>query len=285
MKAFSRTIRHLSSLLPPDGHDRSIRYRRLDYVNEAAYSCVWSLRFTRRQAVLLAVLAVSAMAALIYVVMAFTPLRRLLPGALDHNTRARYIENTLRIDSLTRVMRINERYLSDVEAIISGRIDPDSARMAHTAATELTDTLVAASDAERAFVQNFENSQRYNLSVLAPIAAEGMAFYSPAPGAEAIPSADGHYVELKGSRGQGVDAIYRGTVITAYIDARGLYTIVMQHPNEFISVYGGLAECYTTRGATPLTGSRIGAAGADGTLHFELGHKGNALNPEDYVAF
>ena len=48
MKAFSRTIRHLSSLLPPDGHDRSIRYRRLDYVNEAAYSRVWSLRFTRR---------------------------------------------------------------------------------------------------------------------------------------------------------------------------------------------------------------------------------------------
>ncbi|MBJ2183292.1 MAG: M23 family metallopeptidase [Muribaculaceae bacterium] len=286
MKLFPRIIRHAGALRPADDDTaRDMRCRRLDYVNEAAFSRVWSIRFTRGQAIALGALAVAAVAALAYVVMAFTPMRRMLPGTLDADTRAMYIDATLRLDSLTRAMRINERYMADIEAIINGTVNPDSARNSHMALSEMSDTLMAASEAERAFVQKFESSQRYKLSVLAPIAAEGMAFYSPAPGAEAKAAPDERSVELRGTRSQGIDAIYRGTVIAAYIDARGLYTIVMQHPNEFISLYGGLAECFVGRGDTPYTGSRIGAAPPDGTIRFELWHKGNALNPDDYVAF
>lgn len=287
MKLFPRIIRHSSALRPADGTEepRGVRYRRLDYVNEASFSRVWSVRFTRLQAAVLACIAVAAVAALVYVVMAFTPLRQLLPGTLDRDTRGLYIDATLRLDSLTREMHVNERYLSDVQAIITGTVDPDSARNSHTALTELSDTLISASEAERAFVQRFENTQRYSLSVLAPIAAEGMAFYSPAPGAEAEAAPDARSVTLHGTRSQGIDAIYRGSVIAAYTDARGLYTIIIQHPNEFISVYSGLAECFVSRGDTPSTGSRIAAAPPDGTMRFELWHKGNALNPDDYVAF
>lgn len=261
------------------------RYRRLDFVNEAAFSRVWSVRFTRTQAIALGVVAVAAVAALVYVVMAFTPLRRLLPGSMPGDMRGRYIEASLRLDSLSRVMRENEAYLADIEAIMSGRIDPDSARAAQAALTELPDTLMAASEAERAFVQAFESSQRYNLSVLAPIAAEAMGFYSPAPGAQATPAPDGRGVALKGERRQGVDAVYRGTVIAAFADSRGLYTVVLQHPNEFISTYSGLADCFVGRGAMPATGARIGSTPDDGTMTFELWHKGSPLNPEDYVAF
>ena len=170
MKLFPRIVRHAQSLRPADADEelRAQPMRRLDYVNEASFSRVWSVRFTRRQAVALAVLAVAAVAALVYVVMAFTPLRRLLPGAL---------------------------YLSDVRAIVTGTVDADSAVRANAPILQVTDTLMAASDAERAFVQKFENSQRYELSVLAPIAAEAMAFYSPAPGAEPTPAADGLSVQ------------------------------------------------------------------------------------------
>lgn len=286
MKLLKRIITRADALRPADDSGvRRKRYRRLDYVNEAAFSRVWSVRFARREAFLLAALAVAAVAALVYVVMAFTPLRALLPGQLHGDMRGQYIEATLRLDSLTRAMRLNESFLADIEAILDGRVDPDSARRAHSAAASLSDTLMAASEAERAFVQKFESSQRYNLSVLAPIAAEGMAFYSPAPGAEAAGSADGTSVELHGSRNQGIDAIYRGTVVAVYTDARGLAGVVVQHPNEFVSVYGGLEECFVNRGDTPSTGSRIGLAAADGSIHFELWHKGVALNPEDYVAF
>ena len=268
-----------------DNERRPRRYRRLDYVNEAAFSRVWSVRFTRAQAVALAAVAVAAVAALVYVIMAFTPLRRMLPGALPGDMHGRYIETTLRLDSLQRVMNANAAFLADVEAVIYGRVDPDSARTAQGELSELPDTLLAASEAERAFVQAFESKRRYNLSVLAPIAAEGMAFYSPAPGAEATAAPDGRSALLRGARRQGVDAVYRGTVIAAFADSRGLYTIVLQHPNEFISIYSGLADCFVARGETPATGARIGAAPDDGTLTFELWHKGGSLNPEDYVAF
>lgn len=286
MKLFPRIIRHTATLRAANPAERNEGFRRLDYVNEASFSRVWSVRFSRRQAVLLAAIAVAAVAALVYVVMAFTPLRRLLPGQLDGDMRARYTEASLRLDSLTRVMHTNARYLSDVEAILSGTVDPDSAITSQPPLREQSDTLMAASEAERAFVQKMENNRRYKLSVLAPIAAEGMAFYSPAPGAEAEAPADGaSAVELRGSRGQGIDAIYRGTVIAVYTDSRGLFTAIVQHPNEFISVYGGMAECMVARGDTPSTGSRIGNAGADGTLRFELWHNGAPLNPADYVAF
>lgn len=286
MKLLDRIIPGSDELRPADaGGKKRKRYRRIDYVNEAAFSRVWSVRFARREAFLLGALAVAAVAALVYVVIAFTPLRSLLPGQLQGDMRARYVEATLRLDSLTRAVQLNDRFLADVSAIIEGRVDPDSARRAHTALSELPDTLMEASDAERAFVQRFENSRRYNLSVLAPIAAEGMAFYSPAPGAEAAGTADGTSIELRGGRSQGVDAIYRGTVVAVFTDRRGLAGVVVQHPNEFVSVYSGLAECFVGRGDTPATGSRIGMASADGTIHFELWHKGVALNPEDYVAF
>ncbi len=285
MKLFERFIPGSADLGSADSGERRRRYRRIDYVNEAAFSRVWSVRFARREAFLLGALAVAAVAALVYVVIAFTPLRSMLPGQLPGDMRGRYVEATLRLDSLTRAMHQNERYLADVAAILEGRVDPDSARLSHSALNELSDTLMAASDAERAFVQKFENTQRYNLSVLAPIAAEGMAFYSPAPGAEPQASSDGTSVELHGERRQGIDAIYRGTVVAASTDSRGLYTVVIQHPNEFVSVCSGLAESFVRRGDMPATGARIGVTPPDGIMRFELWHKGVALNPEDYVAF
>lgn len=283
-KFFPRIIRSSGTLAPPDAHAPA--RRRLDYVNEAAFSRVWSVRFSHRQAFLLLGLAIAAVAALIYVVMAFTPLRALLPGTLPGDMRARYIETTLRLDSLTRRMQLDARYMADMRAILDGTTDPDSARASHTLLPATTDTLLPASEAERAFVQKFESSRRYKLSVLAPIAADGMAFYSPAPGAEAVSTAEGTAVQLQCARGQGIDAIYRGTVVMAEPDARGLYTVVVQHPNEFVSVYSGLADVFTARGATPATGARLGTAPADGgAVTFELWHNGVPLDPNTYVAF
>lgn len=261
------------------------RYRRLDFVNEAAFSRVWSVRFTHWQAIALGAVAVAAVAALVYVVMAFTPLRRLLPGTLPGDMRGNYVEATMRLDELSQSVRSYQAYIDNLEAILSGTVDPDSALAAQGAPAENTDTLLTASDAERAFVQAYESSQRYNLSVLTPIAAEAMGFYSPTPGAEATPTADGRGTHLRGARGQGVDAVYRGSVVAAFADAKGLYTVIIQHPNEFISVYSGLADCYVKPGATPATGARIGQTPPDGILTFELWHKGSALNPADYVAF
>lgn len=287
MKLLPRIIRHTAHLRPVDPADASSPQpmRRLDYVNEAAFSRVWSIRFNRAQAVALAAIAIAAIAALVYVIMAFTPMRRLLPGALDTDTRALYIDATLRLDSLQRAIRVNQRYLSDVQAIITGTLDPDSAMRANTPVLQAGDTLIPPSQAEQEFVRRFENTRRYELSVLAPIAAEAMAFYSPAPAAEPVPDPDRLSVLLRGARAQGIDAIYRGTVIAVYTDPRGLYTIIIQHPNEFISIYSGLADTYVTPRATPSAGSRIGQTPPDGTFRFQLLHKGTPLNPTDYVAF
>ena len=149
------------------------------------------------------------------------------------------------------------------------------------------DSLLAPSEAERQFVQLYEASDRFNLSVLTPIVAEGMAFYSPAPEAlvEAVSNDNATSVSFTQADLLPVSATYRGTVVSVYNNAEGLKTVIVQHPNDFISLYSGLSECFTKPGARLLAGERIGHSGKGNTFTFELWHSGSATDPSDYVGF
>jgi murein DD-endopeptidase MepM/ murein hydrolase activator NlpD len=61
---------------------------------------------------------------------------------------------------------------------------------------------------------------------------------------------------------------------------------VIQHPNEFISIYSGLSEIFVSNGDKINTGTRIGIAEAGKfELKFELWHNGTALDPRQYINF
>lgn len=255
---------------------------RLDFIKENTLNRVWSIRMTRARVIMVSCAIVAAGAALLWVFFAFTPLRQLLPGALRGDLRSRYVDTALRLDSLENAARANETYLANLMQIMRGEAHKDTSDS--TALLAYSDSLLAASEAEREFVAQYESDQRFNLSVLAPLAAEGMVFNSPASaGVTVSENPSRKAIDLSGSAAMPLASIYRGTVVAIVNRPDGLSTIIVQHPNDFISIYDGVDEVFTSRGAKVAAAQRIGHAPASGKASFELWHKGTALNPKEYI--
>lgn len=196
----------------------------------------------------------------------FTPLGALLPGHLDGDLRLQYLDAALRIDSLERTTRHHEAYADNIRRIFAGEADDAIPAVAASNAPANADSLIEASEAERRFVRQFDSRERFNLSVLSPIAAEGMIFESP--------------VENISGTGN-ISSVYRGTVISVVRTPSGSFTVTVQHPNDFLSVYSHLDEVYIDKGARLISGQRIGRA--SGRPGFELWHAGSQLDPTRYI--
>lgn len=268
---------------------RNPRRYRLDFIAENTFNRVWTLRFSRARIIIASILFISAIAALMFVLVFFTPVRKLLPGRLEGDLRSRYVDMAMRLDSIEQHSRANDLYITNLRNIMAGNTDTTStvAEQLSAYSRVTADSMLAPSEAEREFVQLYEASDRFNLSVLTPIAAEGMAFYSPVPDALTEPETDPKTKIVSFSQPDRlpVSATYRGSVINVYTDPAGLKTVIIQHPNDFVSIYSGLSDCFTTPGARVVAGERIGHSGLGNTFKFELWHNGASTDPTDYIAF
>lgn len=250
---------------------RTRRRWRVEIINENTLSRTWSLRLSAVEAWIALGGLIAAIASLIAVIIIFTPIRSILSGELPGELRDRYTDMAMRLDSISERARVSEQYSSNIMAILTDSISSAEVKKEAVKAIDGgTDSLLPASDAEKQFVKQFESRERYNLSVLSPIAAEGMIFESPT-------STDA---------GTGnVNAIYRGTVISLEYGDNGKGIITVQHPNDFISVYSNLDETYTHKGAKILAGQRIGMSTTEAPLLFELWHSGTLLDASQYISY
>lgn len=267
----------------PEPYKNPARYR-LDFIKENTFNRLWTVRMTRVRVVMVSVAALLAVVALVWAVIVFTPLRHFVPGTLRGDLRAQYLETALRLDSLEQAARANEAYLSSVLAIMKGEADTIAAPTV-PAGVVSADSLVRASDAERRFVSRYEEEERFNLSVLAPIAAEGMIFASPVPSTATVEPLPSGGVSAVQPAVLPVSAVYRGSVTGLYYDNDGRVVVTVQHPNDFVSVYSGLTDVFVNKGAKVSASQRIGHTAAGRPLVFELWHNGALLAPGDYVAF
>jgi murein DD-endopeptidase MepM/ murein hydrolase activator NlpD len=268
------------------------RYR-LDFIYENTFNRVWSVRMTRTKVVLGAIAVVASIAALITMIFMFTPVGQLLPGKIRGDLRAQYIDTSLKVDSLEKTAKLYDAYAQNIIDIISGSLEPEKPKVETDSLGNLilpTDSLMKAGDAEKQFVQQYEQDNRFNLSVLSPIAAEGMSFSVPVTvvNPDDVITREGEQsVNITVKKLTPVSAIYRGTVINVYRSSDDMYTIVVQHPNDFISVYDGLTSVFVKKGYKVQSGERLAHAGERGeaTLRFELWHNGAELNPTEYMTF
>lgn len=220
----------------------------------------------------------------------YTPMRNLLPTRLQSDLRRDYVDLSMRIDSANEASRINMMYVEDVLSIINDERPALVEERRVKLATPLPlDSLMETTHAERSFSQRFENAERFNVSVLSPIAAEGMTFYAPVSVleiTEQVTESGIPYVYAQPAKSSPVSSVYRGTVVnSSYSTGKGV-TIAVQHPNDFISIYSGLADVFVSRGDKVEAGQRIGVL-RDGyyPFTFELWHNGAPLSPKDYIMF
>lgn len=262
----------------PVGYKNPARFR-LDFIKENTFNRVWSVRMTRARVLIISAVIVVFGLAFLWLVFAYTPLRQLLPGVLKGDLRAEYLATAVKLDSLELAAGRNAAYLANIAALMQG----EGAEKGMKEAPEITvdDSLLAASEAEKQFVRSYESQTRFNLSVLAPIAAEGMVFTAPVGATAQIESLASKGIQINGPRNTPVSSIYRGTVVLMSVGSDGAFSIAVQHPNDFVSVYSGLGEVFVDRGQRLEPGQRLGLAGSRAVV--ELWHKGTALAPLDYI--
>lgn len=247
----------------------------------------WGVRLTSRRIFFLSVAAFVLIVVIGVAVVAFTPVKVLLPGFIKSEQRISYERLLLRVDSLSAVSAIQNDYLENVMAIMSDSVNTQMPVLKRDTISQLTvDSILPTSDAERRFVKQYEQREKFNLSVLSPIAAEGMTFFVPVVGAKKSPNGEiGKGVSLVTPIAAPVSSVYRGSVVAEYYDTEsGGITIIVQHPQDFMSIYSGLATSYVQKGDKVNAGGRLGVMSQKlHTLKFELWHNGTPLVPEDYI--
>ena len=275
-----------------------IRFKyKLSFINEGTLEEVWSFRLSKLSAFVTLALFACFLIAVTALIIITTPIRNYLPGYLDVEVRKEIVENALRADSLERMVAIHELYLSNVAGILSGTLPLDSIRQIDSLATNDENYEIPRSPSEEAFVKEFAEEEKYNLTVLADpekVPTDGVFFYKPVNGTVSAhyEAAIRHYgVDLVAKERESVLATLDGTVVYAGFDSNQGNVIQLQHKNGFISVYKHNALLLKEGGDIVQAGEAIALVGNTGKLstgphlHFELWYKGNPVNPEEYIAF
>ena len=268
---------------------------KLTIINENTLEEVVGLRVSKLNgiSVLLSVLTVLFLVA--SVIIAFTPLRNYLPGYMNSEIRAQVVENALRVDSLQQLVDRQNLYIMNIQDIFSGTIRVDTVHNMDSLTTVREDSLMERTQREAEFRKQYEETEKYNLtSITARPDIEGLIFYRPTRGmiTDKFDADRKHYgTDIAANTGESVLATLDGTVILSTYTAETGYVIEVQHNQDFISVYKHCSSLLKREGDTVQAGEAIALVGNSGQLttgphlHFELWHKGRAVNPEQYIVF
>lgn len=217
-----------------------------------------------------------------------TPLRMLLPGYLGREERLEAEKAILKIDSISESESRTRAYLENLLAVTdTDRKPTDSLKASGGRVKGRSDSLMDASPVERRFVEMMRDREKFNISVLAPLAAEGMMFY-PLSEEEVITSQS-----LEETRAvfviptsSPICAIADGTVITVTRLPSDTQEIVIQHPKGFLSRCDGIWTALVEPGSKVTGGQVIGLQGGPGCrreIALEMWHNGEPLIPSQYV--
>lgn len=228
-------------------------------------------------------------------IIAFTPLRNYLPGYMNSDVRAQIVDNALRTDSLQQLVDRQNLYILNIQDIFSGKVNIDSVHSMDSLTTMRQDSLMARTAREDEFRRQYEETEKYNLtSMNSQAESDGRIFHRPALGmvSSHYDAQKRHYgIDIAANPNESVLATLDGTVILSTYTAETGYVIEVQHNQDFISVYKHCGSLLKQAGDAVKAGEAIALVGNSGALttgphlHFELWHRGRAVNPEKYIVF
>ncbi len=278
-------------------HKLSHKYR-LVFFNDQTFEEVWHLRLSVLNLMsLIGTLSLVGSGVVILLVL-FTPLREFLPFRGDDEFRREAYQNLMRLDSLEQQIRRQEMYFQNVIAVLSGNLPTDSTQLPKQNPSINYQSIEFKKSSQDTLLRKFiEEEERFNFNVLPAAPQSGLSgihFFSPAKGlvTESFDYQKGHLgIDIVGAPNEIIKSVLDGTVlISAWTYDTG-QVIQIQHENDLVSVYKHNARLLKKAGERVRAGEAIAIMGNSGEyssgphLHFEIWHKGKALNPEDYITF
>lgn len=221
---------------------------------------------------------------ILYLLLAYTPLNHIFPTKSAKYSSIEQYEMLQRIDSLEQSLtQLN--YQSDVlNKILAGETVEGDLGGGET-------TVVSASE-----IEEEGNNSGTQVKVLERAKPDPKSYnlFLPLKGVitDTFNQDRMHLaVDISAKRKDVVKSVQKGTVIFSDWTPGGGHTLVIQHLDEFVSVYKHNAVLLKKVGTFVQAGDAIALVGSTGELtsgphlHFELWSKGIAVDPQKYINF
>lgn len=225
-----------------------------------------------------------------FALLRWTPMRNLLPGHITDAQRVESQTSLLRIDSLSDALARNQAWIANFISVTDTRRQPtDSTRYAALSGAYDPDSLADATPLEKRFVSGMEERERFNISVLAPLDADGMSFAPVASGAvttAATRKSTESEIIVQGDIP--VQAIADGTVLAIFHSPSHGYTVLVQHGRGFVSSISHLGSPLVNSGDPVSCGQPLAFAPAPDSralrrVMLRIWHNGTPLVPYDIL--
>ena len=228
---------------------------------------------------------------------AYTPLREFIPGYSPPHLSKDLVHLTIKTDSLLADLKIKEQKQLMLERILKGENIDDSLFTDSVIVSSIKNSELSASHEDSLFREAVEREDRFNVlseETENPTTLQHIAFYAPIKGliTDKFDIQKEHYgIDVVAPENEAIKASLPGTVILSSWTTETGYTIAIQHENDLISFYKHNSVLLKRIGETVLAGDVIAIIGNSGELstgphlHFELWHKGKAINPEHHILF
>ncbi len=264
-------------------------------LNDDTFEELLTLKLSPLNIFVFSVVTIVSTIALTTTVIAFTPLKELIPGYASSKLRREAIELALTTDSLTAAIDRNERYIQGVQRILQGEVIDTVLQELETDTSSNNAEIVLSdpSAQDSAFREWVEEENAFTLN-------QGGAelgipqLISPLDGiiTSEFDKATNHFaVDIAAASNTPVKTCYEGTVVFADWTSETGNIIIVQHENNLLSAYKHNSALLKEVGEFVRSGEAIAIIGNSGEnstgphLHFELWFEGAPIDPQNFIKF
>jgi len=268
---------------------------RLVVLNEDTFEERFSFKLNRLNVFVLTTITSLLLIIGTTVLIAFTPLKEYIPGYSSTTLKKEATNLSFKTDSLQQVITINEQYLASIRNVLTGNVktvdfNKDSIIEAAKLDPSILDMKISRQDS--LLREKVSEEDKYN-----PLKAAlevNFALIAPVKGtiSEGYNVRKKHYaVDIVTTKDAPVKATAKGTVIFADWTPTTGNVIILEHPNNILSVYKHNASLNKTQGDLVKAGEVIAIVGNTGELttgphlHFEIWRDGYPINPTNFIDF
>lgn len=280
---------------------------RLVVMNEETFEEVRSFKLSLLNVYLVLSSIIVVVAVSVIALLAFTPLKKYIPGFGDVVQREEVTALYEEVDRLEQELEAQQAYTDNFRKLILGDYETEEEAM-----TDLTEEELAMQDSlEQVTLSAAEIQLRREMELEAVGRQARSGENGPIAGSQDVPLAqlffvppvrgevsagfkpdEAHYgVDVIGPKGTAVKAAMDGYVILSDYTYETGHTIGIQHSNNVITFYKHNAELLKEVGSMVKAGEAIAIIGNTGHqttgphLHFELWHRGLPVDPYEYIKF
>lgn len=278
--------------------DHKHRNFRLSIIDDQSHKQLWTVHFTRTSMFITVTTVTVVLCAIIFSIIAYTPIRTFIPGYPDARSKRAAIQNAITIDSLETVIYKWGLYSENLKRVMAG-MDPiriDSLVNAGMAAANTQADMSEIQRKDSILREKVKEEEQFGISAgrdKRQLPIEGVHFFCPLKGviSQGYDPIGHPYIDITAPQGSVVKAILDGTVIHAGWSEEYGHTIQIQHEGDIISIYRHNEKVLKKSGEKVTAGSPIALVGNSGStstgthLHLELWHKGEAVDPSIYINF